>query len=39
VSLSGELRDLYDDELGRLQRRKSDDDVDDSIVDVLLRSC
>ena len=34
--LPGELDDLDDDELGRLERREPDDDLDDAVVDVVL---
>ena len=35
--LAGDLLDLDDDELGRLERREADQDVDDAEVDVVLR--
>ena len=37
MSRAGELLQPDDDELGRLQRREPDDDVDDAEVDVVLR--
>src|SRR5687767_7944853 len=36
LHLAGKLPDGDDDELGRLQRREADDDVDDPEVDVVL---
>ena len=36
-NLASHLLDLDDDELGRLERRKADHDVDDAAVDVVLR--
>src|SRR5690349_1648700 len=38
LDLSRDLLDLQDDELGRLERREADEDIDDAAVDVVLGS-
>jgi hypothetical protein len=37
VDLPGHLLDFQNDKLGRLERRESDDDIDNAEIDVALR--